>query len=304
MRKKKRLSPIIIFISIILLLSIILLCLKISGKRFNTTKIEETKEVETQFPYNVEFDNYKVQINKPKLFNHYVLFDYNVETKDGSPIEEGDFNITGSVKFPDKAYFVSPQKVLTEINNNKMHIIDVGIIVARENYDLYVKNPDFLISAREKGSNKSSKEEKRIDKRIETKGIIYPTKENYKEINKTFKLDNIEFKVLSLGDFDFGSLVTILVENINEETAKNIMNQYAIKVRNGDFCNEFNLDDWMEFYEQAIKQYSKIDKKYNENSKYDQFYMAKILYNPNEVSRDNMEIYLINKNTNEEVKIN
>lgn len=304
MKKKKRLSPIIVFISIILLLSIILLCFKMSGKRFNTTKIEETKEVETQFPYNVEFDNYKVQINKPKLFNHYVLFDYNVETKDGSPIEEGDFNITGSVKFPDKAYFISSDNILNEINNNKMHIVDVGIIVARENYDLYVKNPSFLVNAREKGSSKSIYEEKRIDKRIETKGVIYPDKENYREINKTFKLDNIEFNILSLGNFDFGSFIPIFVGNISHEKSEEITNKYAIRIKSGNLNQIYNLEKWAGFYEKAIKNYSKIDPKYNENSEYDQFYMAKLLYNPNEVSRDNIEIYLINKNTNEEVKIN
>ncbi|HHQ4189942.1 TPA: hypothetical protein ACSQK3_002527 [Clostridium perfringens] len=304
MKTKKRLSPISIFISIILLLSLILLCFKISGKRFNTTKIEETKEVETQFPYNVEFDNYKVQINKPKLFNHYVLFDYNVETKDGSPIEEGDFNITGSVKFPDKAYFISSDNILNEINNNKMHIVDVGIIVARENYDLYVKNPSFLVNAREKGSSKLIYEEKRIDKRIETKGIIYPTKENYKEINKTFKLDNIDFNILSLGNFDFGSFIPIFIGNISHEQSEEISNKYAIRIKCGNLNQIYNLEKWAGFYEKAIKNYSEIDSKYNKNSEYDQFYMAKILYNPNEVSRDNMEIYLINKNTNEEVKIN
>ena len=304
MKKRKKLSPIIIFISIILLLSIILLCLKISGKRFNTIKIEDTKEVETQFPYNVELDNYKVQINKPKLFDHYVLFDYNVETKDGSPIEEGDFNITGSVKFPDKAYFISSDNILNEINNNKMHIIDVGIIVARENYDLYVENPSFLVNAREKGSSKSIYEEKRIDKRIETKGVIYPTKENYKEINKTFKLDNIEFNILSLGNFDFGSFIPIFVGDISHEKSEEIPNKYAIRIKSGNLNQIYNLEKWAGFYEKAIKNYSKIDPKYNKNSEYDQFYMAKLLYNPNEVSRDNMEIYLINKNTNEEVKIN
>lgn len=304
MKKKKRLSPIIIFISIILLLSIILLCLKISGKRFNTIKIEDTKEVETQFPYNVEFDNYKVQINKPKLFDHYVLFDYNVETEDGSPIEEGDFNITGSVKFPDKAYFISSDNILNEINNNKMHIIDVGIIVARENYDLYVENPSFLVNAREKGSSKSIYEEKRIDKRIETKGVIYPTKENYKEINKTFKLDNIEFNILSLGNFDFGSFIPIFVGDISHEKSEEIPNKYAIRIKSGNLNQIYNLEKWAGFYEKAIKNYSKIDPKYNKNSEYDQFYMAKLLYNPNEINKNNMEIYLVNKNTNEEVKIN
>ncbi|XZI46679.1 hypothetical protein ACSXEH_16090 (plasmid) [Clostridium perfringens] len=109
-----------------------------SGKRLSSIKTEDTEVLETKFPYSIEIDNYKVEINEPKLFDHYVLFDYNVETKDGSPIEEGDFNITGSVNFPDKAYFTSADEILTKIRNNSMHITNVGIIVARENYNLYM----------------------------------------------------------------------------------------------------------------------------------------------------------------------
>ncbi|ELC8453391.1 hypothetical protein LI034_15660 [Clostridium perfringens] len=304
MKKKSKLSPIIIVLSVMLLLSAIFLCFKMSGKRLSSIKTEDTEVLETKFPYSIEIDNYKVEINEPKLFDHYVLFDYNVETKDGSPIEEGDFNITGSVNFPDKAYFTSADEILTKIRNNSMHITNVGIIVARENYNLYVKNPDFLISARVKGSSKSVKEEKRIDKRVETNGIIYPTKENYKEINKIFKLDNIDFNVLSLGDFDFGSFIPIFVENTSEAERDEVIENYYIRVKSGEFQKNYNLDKWIGFYDGPIKDYSKIDSSYDKNSKYDQFYMAKLLYNPNEVNKDNMEIYLVNKNTNEEVKIN
>lgn len=299
MKKKSKLSSIIIVLSVMLLLSAIFLCFKISGKRFNTTKIEETKEVETQFPYNLEFDNYKVQINKPKLFNHYVLFDYNVETKDGSPIEKEDLYVSGVCNFPDNAYYTASYNILTEINNNKLHAIDVGIIVARENYSSYIKNCDFLVDAREKNGNG-----KYIDERVKTKGIIYPTKENYKEINKIFKLDNIDFKVLSIGDFNFGRLIPIYIGNISDVEGSEISKNYYIRVKSGKFQKNYNLDKWIGFYDRPIKDYSKIDSSYDKNSKYDQFYMAKLFYNPNEVNKDNMEIYLVNKNTNEEVKIN
>lgn len=299
MKKKSKLSSIIIVLSVMLLLSAIFLCFKISGKRFNTTKIEETKEVETQFPYNVEFDNYKVQINKPKLFNHYVLFDYNVETKDGSPIEKEDLYVSGVCNFSDNAYYTASYNILTEINNNKLHAIDVGIIVARENYSSYIKNCDFLVDAREKNGNG-----KYIDERVKTKGIIYPTKENYKEINKIFKLDNIDFKVLSIGDFNFGRLIPIYIGNISDVEGSEISQNYYIRVKSGKFQKNYNLDKWIGFYDRPIKNYSKIDSSYDKNSKYDQFYMAKLFYNPNEVNKDNMEIYLVNKNTNEEVKIN
>lgn len=299
MKKKSKLSSIIIVLSVMLLLSAIFLCFKISGKRFNTTKIEETKEVETQFPYNVEFDNYKVQINKPKLFNHYVLFDYNVETKDGSPIEKEDLYVSGVCNFSDNAYYTASYNILTEINNNKLHAIDVGIIVARENYSSYIKNCDFLVDAREKNGNG-----KYIDERVKTKRIIYPTKENYKEINKIFKLDNIDFKVLSIGDFNFGRLIPIYIGNISDVEGSEISQNYYIRVKSGKFQKNYNLDKWIGFYDRPIKNYSKIDSSYDKNSKYDQFYMAKLFYNPNEVNKDNMEIYLVNKNTNEEVKIN
>lgn len=304
MKTKSKLSPIIIVLSVMLLLSAILLCFKISGKKLSPIKTEDTKALETKFPYSIEIDNYKVEINKPKLFNHYVLFDYNVETKDGSPIEKEDFYITGGVKFPDKTYFTSPDEILTEINNNRMHIINVGIIVSRENYGLYVKNPDFLISAREKGSSKLIYDEKRIDKRIETNAVIYPAKENYKEINKIFKLDNIDFKILSIGDFNFGRLIPIYIGNISDIEGSEISKNYYIRVKSGKFQKNYSLDKWIGFYDGPIKDYSKIDSSYDKNSKYDQFYMAKLFYNPNEVNKDNMEIYLVNKNTNEEVKIN
>ncbi|XZI53824.1 hypothetical protein ACSW9K_10390 [Clostridium perfringens] len=140
------------------------------------------------------------------MFNNYVFFDYNVEAKDESPIIEEAF-FTGAVIFSDDGYFTSADKISTEINDNKMYIINVEIIVARENYELYVKNPSFLISEKEKNSNR-----RYVDKRVEARGTIYPTTENYKEINKTFKLDNIDFKVLSLGDFNFGTLMHVWLE--------------------------------------------------------------------------------------------
>lgn len=307
MKKVSIKSLIIIFVIAVLILSIIFGGLKILGEKLK--KIQgnlevATKEAETQFPYDVEIDNYKVQINKPKLFNHYVLFDYNVETKDGSPITEEDFYITGAVSFPDDGYFTSVDEISTEINVNKMHIINVGIIVAREKYDSYVKNPSFLISAREKGSSKSLYDEKRIDKRIEVRDMIYPTTENYKEINKTFKLDNIDFKVLSLGDFNFGTLMPIFVGNISEAEGNQITENYYVRIKSGNLNQMYSLDKWIGFFDRPIKRYSEIDKSYNKDSKYDQFYMAKLFYNPNEVNRSDMEIYIGNKNTNEEVKIN
>nr|WP_283698965.1 hypothetical protein [Clostridium perfringens] len=260
--------------------------------------------VEAQFPYNTEFDNYNIEINKPKVVNHYILFDYTISTKDNSPIEKEDFYITGSPSFPDTAYFVSAHDILRKVENNKMRIVNVGIIVARKDYDKYVNNFDFLVSAREKGSSKNLFEEKRVDTTIKVDGVVYPDKENYKEIKKTFKLDDIDFEVLSIGDFDFGTFIPIFVGNISNEKSIEIENKYALRVEGENINAIYDLEKWVGFYEQVIKRYSNIDPSYNANSQYDQFYMGKIFYNPKEVNKDNVKIYLINKETNEEVRIN
>ncbi|WP_341474339.1 hypothetical protein [Clostridium perfringens] len=273
-------------------------------KRLEIKINEETKVVEAQFPYNTEFDNYNIEIKKPKVVNHYILFDYTISTKDNSPIEKEDFYITGSPSFPDMAYFISSQNVLTKVENNKMRIVDAGIIVARKDYDKYIKNLEFLVSAREKDSSKDPFKEKRVDTTIKMEGVVYPDKENYKEIKKTFKLDDINFEVLSIGDFDFGTFIPIFVGNISNEKSKEIENKYALRVEGENINAIYDLEKWVGFYEQVIKRYSNIDPSYNANSQYDQFYMGKIFYNPKEVNKENVKIYLINKETNEEVRIN
>ena len=304
MKNKKRFFVGFIFVSTIIVLSLIFAGLKVLVKRLEAKINEEPKVVEAQFPYNTEFDNYNIEIKKPKLVNHYILFDYTISTKDNSPIEEDDFHITGSPSFLDTAYFVSAHDILRKVENNKMRIVNVGIIVARKDYDKYVNNFDFLVSAREKGSSKNLFEEKRVDTTIKIDGVVYPDKENYKEIKKTFKLDDIDFEVLSIGDFDFGSCIPIFVGNISEEKGKEIENKYALRIEGENINAMYNLEKWVGFYEQVIKRYSNIDPSYNANSQYDQFYMGKIFYNPKEVNKDNVKIYLRNKETNEEVRIN
>lgn len=304
MKKRKRLFLIIIFFGTILNLILIFLGLKVLVKRLEIKINEEPKVVEAQFPYNTEFDNYNIEIKKPKVVNHYILFDYTISTKDNSPIEKEDFYITGSPSFPDTAYFVSAHDILRKVENNKMRIVNVGIIVARKDYDKYVNNFDFLVNAREKGSSKNLFEEKRVDTTIKVDGVVYPDKENYKEIKKTFKLDDIDFEVLSIGDFDFGTFIPIFVGNISNEKSIEIENKYALRVEGENINAIYDLEKWVGFYEQVIKRYSNIDPSYNVNSQYDQFYMGKIFYNPKEVNKDNIKIYLINKETNEEVRIN
>ncbi|MGM8271753.1 hypothetical protein ACSXDL_02110 [Clostridium perfringens] len=124
-----------------------------------------------------------------------------------------------------------------------------------------MKNHSFLIS--EKNGNG-----RYIDKRVEAKVTIYPTTENYKEINKTFKLDNIDFKVLSLVDFNFGTLMPGFVGNISESEGNQIAERYYVRVKSGNLNQMYSLDKLIGFLEGPIKSYSKIDKSYNKDFEY------------------------------------
>lgn len=144
-----------------------------------------------------------------------------------------------------------------------------------------------------------NKKLKAFQKKLETSTKVEETEfpydaeiDNYKEIDKTFKLDNIDFKVLSLGNFNFGTLMPIFVGNISDDEGNQFAENYYVRIKSGDLNQMYNLDKWIGFYERPIKSYSKIDKSYNKDSKYDQFYMGKFLYNPKDVNKEDMEIYI------------
>lgn len=304
-------AVLILFIGV----SITLLNIKDNKKEVNLNNNEEKIDIlerlaheqnknnlEGGFPYSVDFENYDIQINEPKLYENYIIFDYLIKTNDGSDIKEDDIYITGSGSFPDKAYFISPQHVLTKIDKDKMHSITTGFIVAREDKSLPINKTEFTISAKPKDYTERVNVGY-VDKTIRTNDEIPLSNEGYTVINKKIRFDNIEFEVLSLGNFDFGSLVNIFVGNIDEEKSREISETYNVKLKSGDFEKSYNLKKWIGFNEIAIRKYSEIDKKYNPNSQYDQFYMARMFYDLNKVDRDNMEIYLINNITNDEIRI-
>lgn len=139
------LAVLILFIGV----SIPLLNIKDNKKEVNLNNNEEKMDIlerlnyeqnknnlDGGFPYSVDFENYDIQINEPKLYENYIIFDYLIKTNDGSDIKEEDIYITGSGSFPDKAYFISPQHVLRKIDKDKMHSIITGFIVAREDKSL------------------------------------------------------------------------------------------------------------------------------------------------------------------------
>lgn len=93
------LAVLILFIGV----SIPLLNIKDNKKEVNLNNNEEKMDIlerldyeqnknnlDGGFTYSVDFENYDIQINEPKLYENYINFDYLIKTNDGSDIKEDD----------------------------------------------------------------------------------------------------------------------------------------------------------------------------------------------------------------------
>ena len=272
---------------------------KFSSKFDQLLEVSKGKDSENElsggFPYNIEFLDYNITINSVRLFEDYALFDYSVKKIDGGYINITDVNITGNVNFKGREFYISPNDVERRWEYSSVRIISTGEIIAKENKDSPA-NLSFSINAR-------SSDGSYIAKSVSIKEEVYLTDEDYLSLNKKITFDNVDFEIRSFANFEFGSLLYIFVGNKDEEECKRIANQYVIKLISGDYERSFDLEKWVGFTDLAIRKYSSIDSRYDKNSQHDQFYMSRMFYNLNEVDRENIEVYLVNKKTNDEVKI-
>ncbi|HFD8693128.1 hypothetical protein Cp4435_02457 [Clostridium perfringens] len=272
---------------------------KFSSKFDQLLEVSKGKDSENElsggFPYNIEFLDYNITINSVRLFEDYALFDYSVKKIDGGYINITDVNITGNVNFKGREFYISPNDVERRWEYSSVRIISTGEIIAKENKDSPA-NLSFSINAR-------SADGSYIAKSVSIKEEVYLTDEDYLSLNKKITFDNVDFEIRSFANFEFGSLLYIFVGNKDEEECKRIANQYVIKLISGDYERSFDLEKWVGFTDLAIRKYSSIDSRYDKNSQHDQFYMSRMFYNLNEVDRENIEVYLVNKKTNDEVKI-
>ena len=272
---------------------------KFSSKFDQLLEVSKGKDSENElsggFPYNIEFLDYNITINSVRLFEDYALFDYSVKKIDGGYINITDVNITGNVNFKGREFYISPNDVERRWEYSSVRIISTGQIIAKENKDSPA-NLSFSINAR-------SADGSYIAKSVSIKEEVYLTDEDYLSLNKKITFDNVDFEIRSFANFEFGSLLYIFVGNKDEEECKRIANQYVIKLISGDYERSFDLEKWVGFTDLAIRKYSSIDSRYDKNSQHDQFYMSRMFYNLNEVDRENIEVYLVNKKTNDEVKI-
>lgn len=294
---------------VVLAIALILIVISIgiinlNGKK-NVSKLDQIleyqraekkkNEISGGFPYNIEFLDYNITINSVKVFEDYALFDYSVKKIDGGYINTTDVNITGNVDFKGIEFYISSNDVERRWEYSTVRIISTGEIIAKQNKDSPA-NLSFSINAR-------SADGSYIAKDVSIKEEVYLTNEDYLSLNKKINFDNIDFEIRSLANFEFGSLMYIFVGNKDEEECKRIANQYVIKLISGDYEKSFDLEKWVGFTDLAIRKYSSIDSRYDKNSQHDQFYMSRMFYNLNEVDRENIEIYLVNKLNNEEIKI-
>ncbi|HGD0554644.1 TPA: hypothetical protein ACG7AS_002518 [Clostridium perfringens] len=266
---------------------------KFSSKFDQLLEVSKGKDSENElsggFPYNIEFLDYNITINSVRLFEDYALFDYSVKKIDGGYINITDVNITGNVNFKGREFYISPNDVERRWEYSSVRIISTGEIIAKENKDSPA-NLSFSINAR-------SADGSYIAKSVSIKEEVYLTDEDYLSLNKKITFDNVDFEIRSFANFEFGSLLYIFVGNKDEEECKRIANQYVIKLISGDYERSFDLEKWVGFTDLAIRKYSSIDSRYDKNSQHDQFYMSRMFYNLNEVDRENIEVYLVNKKT-------
>ncbi|MGG5461051.1 hypothetical protein [Clostridium sp. B9] len=256
---------------------------------------EDENELSGGFPYNVEFLDYNIIINSVKVFEDYALFDYSVEKIDGGYVNTTDVNITGRVDFEGIEFYIAPNEVKRTWEYSSVRSISTGEIIAKQNKDSPAKL-SFLINAR-------SKDGSYISKDVSIKEEVYVTDEDYLSLNKKVEFNDVSFEIRSLANFEFGSLMYIFVGNKDEEECKRIARQYDIKLVSGDYEKSFDLEKWVGFSELAIRKYSSIDDRYDENSQNDQFFMSRMFYDLDDVDRENMKIYIINKETGEEIRV-
>lgn len=270
---------------IIFLVGIIFVVFTTNSALKNNKKIE--------FPYEFEFENYKVEIEYAKLYDNYLLTKHNISKKDGSITQEDDINITTTIsENTARGYMIGPQVISTRVIDNRVKEEISTFFIAET--EKPIKKANIRHSLILKGN---------IDiNSIKTDGSVFLTNDDYNYINKKFKIDNIDLTVMSLGNFEFGGLLHIFTENLESEELQNLEKNYFIRLKSGEFQEDFKINTIMGYKEEIVKKISNFGD-FNPNSKLTEFFGVNMLYDTSKVDNDNIEIYIVNKNSNEETRI-
>lgn len=267
---------------------LILLSVIITTLFLRCTKTSETES--SNFPLRKEVGNYIIDIDYTKYFENYLLTKYYITTKDGSNIEKRNVFLTAATQNDDGIRFgAGPQSISSkEIAKDKLEVVQKFIIAAREGKSNSIK-VEYLLTG---------------DIKFELSRQVNKSMNGYEYIHKKISLDGIDFTIESLGNFEFGSLIDFYIEDTQNSDTYDIIDKYSLKLISGSYINEYELKSFLGYRDNQVKGLGELkDYDYNKDSKYVQFYAGNLLYNPKDVDINDMQIYLIDKETQNETLI-
>ena len=256
----------------------------------STDLVEESETI--SFPYEFEVDNYNIEIEYSKLYDNYLLTKYKIWRKDGSYIGENEANLSTFINTYHSAFALGPHIISSKVIDNKIkEEISIDFVAAIEKPLEKVKIRHALAGKYIDGT-----------KEIKKEGVVNLSNENYTPLNKKIKIDHINLTVSNLGNFEFGSILNLFTENLENEEAENFHENYSIKLKSNDFSKIYEIKQMMILRGKAAEEVIKWNK-LNKDTKLIEFFIVDLLYDVNSIDFNNFELFVVNKNTNEETKI-
>ncbi|HHD2718608.1 TPA: hypothetical protein ACOTHS_002225 [Clostridium perfringens] len=256
----------------------------------STDLVEENETI--SFPYEFEVDNYNIEIEYSKLYDNYLLTKYKIRRKDGSYIGENEANLSTFINTYDSAFALGPHIISSKVIDNKIkEEISIDFVAAIEKPLEKVKIRHALAGKYIDGT-----------KEIKKEGVVNLSNENYTRLNKKIKIDDINLTVSNLGNFEFGSILNLFTENLEDEEVENFHENYSIKLKSNDFSKIYEIKQMMVLDGKAVDaviEWNKI----NKDTKLVEFFVVDLLYDVDSIDFNNFELFVVNKNTNEETKI-
>lgn len=256
----------------------------------STDLVEENETI--SFPYEFELDNYNIEIEYSKLYDNYLLTKYKIWRKDGSYIGENEANLATFINTYHSAFALGPHIISSKVIDNKIkEEISIDFVAAIEKPLEKVKIRYALAGKYIDGT-----------KEIKKEGVVNLSNENYTLLNKKIKIDHINLTVSNLGNFEFGSILNLFTENLENEEAENFHENYSIKLKSNDFSKIYEIKQMMILRGKAAEEVIKWNK-LNKDTKLIEFFIVDLLYDVDSIDFNNFELFVVNKNTNEETKI-
>lgn len=256
------------------------------------TNNEFKNNKEIKFPYEFEFENYNIEIEYVKLYDNYLLTKHKISKKDGSYIQENEANLSTFINNYDSAYSLGPYIISSKINDNKIkEEISIDFVAAIEKPLEKVKIKHALAGKYIDGT-----------KEIKKEGIVNLSNDNYTSLNTKIKIDDINLTISNLGNFEFGSILNLFTENLKNEEVENFHENYNIKLKSNDFSKIYEIKQIMVLDGKAVDDVIEWNK-INKDTKLVEFFIVDLLYDVDSIDFNNFEIFVINKTTNEEVRI-